>query len=75
MQRIYKSAPQGELTLHIFQPDTDEQTAAIVFFLAAAGPGAIRNSFFRIANTSRARDARGPRRNTASKANHGTLAL
>ncbi len=28
MQCIYKTTPQGELAIHIFEPDTDEQTAA-----------------------------------------------
>ena len=46
MQRIYKPAPQGELTLHIFQPDTDEQTAAIVFFFGGGWTGGNPQQFF-----------------------------
>ena len=40
MQRIYKTTPQGELAIHIFEPDTVEQTAAIVFFFGGGvAPG------------------------------------
>ena len=46
MQRIYKTTPQGELAIHIFEPDTDEQTAAIVFFFGGGWTGGNPQQFF-----------------------------
>ena len=46
MQHIYKTTPQGELAIHIFEPDTDEQTAAIVFFFGGGWTGGTPKQFF-----------------------------
>ncbi len=46
MQRIYKTTPQGELTIHIFEPDTRDQTAAVVFFFGGGWTGGNPQQFF-----------------------------
>lgn len=46
MQRMYKVTPQGELTIHIFEPDTDARTAAIVFFFGGGWTGGNPQQFF-----------------------------
>ena len=46
MQRMYKATPQGELVIHIFEPNADERTAAIVFFFGGGWTGGHPQQFF-----------------------------
>lgn len=45
-QLTYKTTPQGDLSIHIFEPDTSDQTAAIVFFFGGGWTGGTPQQFF-----------------------------